>query len=117
MRISFANTFVVGLLALALVKPPLMTAGDTNLTDWQNFKQLVAGQEIEVTTSSGRSVQGAFISFSNQSIILQRTQQAVTIPRTDVLRVRLRQAHRRRYTWIGAALGAGAGAGIGAGIG
>lgn len=117
MRISFANKMVAGLLAVALVKPPLMTAGDTNLTDWQNFKQLVAGQEIEVTTSNGRSVQGAFISFSAQLITLQRKQKEVTIPRTDVSRVRLRQAHRRRYMWIGAALGAGAGAGVGAGIG
>jgi hypothetical protein len=91
--------------------------GDTNLTDWQNCRQLVAGQEIEVTTSNGRSVQGAFIGFGDQSISLHRKQNDITIPRTEVSRVQLHPAKRGRYTWIGAALGAGAGAGVGAGIG
>ena len=117
MRISFVSRIIAGLLAVTIVKPALMTAGGTSLTSWQNLEQLISGQEIEVTMSNGRSVQGSFISFGNPSISLRGKQKDITISRADVSRVRLHPARRRRYTWIGAALGAGAGAGVGAGIG
>src|ERR1700674_5502542 len=101
MRISFASRIVAGLLAVTLVKPALMTAGDANLTSWQNLQQLIPGQEIEVTQSSGGSVQGSFISFDDPSISLHGKQKEITISRTDVSRVRLHSAKRRKYTWIG----------------
>jgi hypothetical protein len=117
MRVPFANKVVAGLLALTLVKPALMVAGDTSLTAWQNLQRLAAGQEIEVTTNNGTSVHGAFMSFGDESLSLHRQQKDITILRTTVTRVQLHPARRRRYTWIGAAIGAGAGAGAGVGIG
>ena len=117
MTVFSANKIVVGLLAVTLLKPEPMTAGDPNLTDWQNFRQLGTGQEIAVTTSNGRSVQGAFVNFGDHSITLHWKQKDITIPRTDVSRVRLHRTMRRKYTWIGAALGGAAGGGVGAGIG
>jgi len=117
MTIHFVNKIVAGLLTVMLGTPAIMTAGDTDLTAWQNLHQLVIGQEIEVKTSDGRSLQGPFVGFDDQSIGLHRKQQDITIPRTVVSRVRLHPGKSRGYTWIGAVLGAGAGAGVGAGIG
>lgn len=105
------------MVAIALLNPALMLASDTSATSWQNLRQLATGQEIEVTRTNGSSVRGTFISFVDQSISLREKQQELAIPRTDVSRVRLRPAKRRRYLWIGLAVGAGAGAGAGAGIG
>src|SRR5580692_3890865 len=103
MRTVFAKEIVAGLIAITLVNPALMVAGDGNLTSWQNLQQLGAGQEIAVTKSDGGAVRGAFIAFADQSISLRGKQQDITIARTDVSRVRLRPASGRRYAWIGAA--------------
>lgn len=114
MRVSLAKKIIAGLVT-ATLQPALLMAGDTHLTAWQNLQQLAAGQQIEVTTTNGRSVRATFISFGDQSISLHAKQQDMTIPRTEVSRVRLRPARGRRDTWIGAAVGAGAGAGVGIG--
>ena len=111
------SRLLAGLLALTLVRPALMTAGDSNLTSWQNLAQLTPGQDIEVTMTNGKSVQGSFLSFGDPSIGLRAKQKDITISRSDVSRVQMHPARRRRNTWIGAGLGAGAGAGVGAGIG
>lgn len=116
MRVFLAK-IVAGIVAIALLEPALMLAKDSNVTSWQNLKQLAAGQEIEVTKTEGRPVRGAFLGFVDQSISLREKQQEIAIPRADVARVQLRPAKRGRYLWIGAAVGAGAGAGVGLGIG
>ena len=116
MKVFWVKT-VAGIVAITLLGPPLMMAGDSSMTSWQNLRQLAAGQEIEVTKTKERPVRGTFIRFADQSISLREKQQEIEIPRADVSRVRSRSAKRGRYTWIGAAVGAGAGAGAGAGIG
>jgi hypothetical protein len=105
------------MVAIAVLEPAVMLAGGSNVTSWQNLKQLAAGQEIEVTRTKGGPVRGTFIGFVDESISLREKQQEIAIPRSDVERVRLRLAKSGKYTWIGAAVGAGAGAGVGAGIG
>ena len=105
------------MVALSLLEPALMPASDSNVTSWQNLKQLAAGQEIEVAKTKGSSVRGTFIGFVDEAISVREKQQEIVIPRADVSRVRLRPAKSARYMWIGAAVGAGAGAGVGVGIG
>jgi hypothetical protein len=117
MAVSFAGKIVAGLLAVTLLRPDLMTARDTHLTVWENLRQLTAVQEIEVTTRDHKSVQGSFLALSDQSISLRRKQKEITIPRPDVVRVRLHSSSGRTHMLIGAAIGGGAGAGVGAGIG
>jgi len=114
MAVSFAGKIVAGLLAVTLMRPVLMTARDTNLTVWENLRQLTVAQEIEVTTSDHKSVQGTFLAFSDQFISLRRKQKDITIPRPDVVRVRLHSSRGRTHMLIGAASGGGAGAGVGA---
>lgn len=116
MRVLYAK-IIAGMVAITSLEPALMLASDSNVTSWQNLKQLAAGQAIEVTKTKGRPVRGTFIGFVDQAISLREKQQEIAIPRADVSRVRLRPAKSGRYIWIGAAIGAGAGAGVGAGIG
>ena len=108
---------VAVMVAIALLGPTLVAAGESNPTSWQNLQQLATGQKIEVIKTKNGPVRGTFISFADQSITLREKQQEIAIPRADVSRVRLLPAKRGRYRWIGAAVGAGAGAGAGAGIG
>jgi hypothetical protein len=117
MRTFFAKEIVASLIAIALLNPSLMMAGDANLTSWQNLHQLGTGQEIEVTKTDRGVVRGIFVGFADHSISLRKEQQDLTVTRTDVSRVRVRRAGGRRYLWIAAAIGAGAGAGVGAAIG
>ncbi len=86
------------------------------MTTWQNLRQLSAGQEIEVLKRDGKSLKGDFIGFSDESIRLKGKRQEVSAPRMDVLRVRANPDHRRRNTWIGAAIGAGGGLAAGAAL-
>ena len=116
MRAIFAG-IVAGTVAITLLTPAPMLASDSNVSAWQNLRQLTAGQEIEVTKAKGSPVRGTFIAFADESISVREKQQEIAIPRADVSRVRLRPPGRGKYTWIGAAVGAGAGAGVGAGIG
>src|SRR6266851_1990253 len=110
------NRIFVSLAAITLVTPALM-AGDGDPGNWRNLGQLAAGQAIEATKTHGESLRGTFISFADQSITLRGKQQEITIPRSDVSRVRLRSPGSRKWMWIGVAVGAGAGLGAGAGIG
>ena len=116
MGVCFVKTVAV-MVAITLLGPTLMAAGDSNVTSWQSLQQLAPGQKIEVARTKSGPVRGTFVSFSDQSITLREKQQETAISRADVSRVRLLPARRRRYALIGAAVGAGAGAGAGAGIG
>src|ERR1017187_5042178 len=103
MKVFWVKT-VAGIVAITLLGPPLMMAGDSSMTSWQNLRQLAAGQEIEVTKTKERPVRGTFIRFADQSISLREKQQEIEIPRADVSRVRSRSAKRGRFTWGGAAV-------------
>jgi hypothetical protein len=102
------------LFALLLITK--LVSGNPDLNSWQNLTRLAPDQPLEVRKIAGESTKGNFVSVTAQSIELRVGQQNVSIPRSQVSRIRLRSGERKA-TWIGLALGAGAGAGLGAGIG
>jgi hypothetical protein len=78
--------------------------------NWDNLKQLHAGQKIEVVDSSMKSLRGPFVSVSEEAITLQAGKSQESIERAKVVRVSVRDtSHRTRNMMIGAALGVGAG--------
>jgi hypothetical protein len=78
--------------------------------NWDNLKQLHAGQKIEVVDSSMKSLRGPFVSVSEEAITLQVGKSQESIERAKVVRVSVRDtSHRTRNMMIGAALGVGAG--------
>jgi hypothetical protein len=83
-------------------------------SSWQNLSTLQAGQKIQVLEKSARQVSGTFLNFSEAAISVQDRAGSEAIQRQDVLRVKLKNKHRLRNTFIGAGVGAGAGAVIGA---
>jgi hypothetical protein len=82
-------------------------------SSWQNLSTLQAGQKIQVLEKNGRQVSGTFLNVSEAAISVQDQAGSQAIERQDVLRVKLKNKHRLRNTFIGAGVGAGAGAVIG----
>jgi hypothetical protein len=81
--------------------------------NWDNLKQLRAGQKIEVVDSSMKSLRGPFVSVSEEAIVLQVGKSQESIERAKVVRVSVRDnSHRTRNMMIGAAVGVGAGLAI-----
>src|SRR5712692_5763051 len=107
---------IVALLTVAML-PVTLAGGEGGQAEWQNIRQLSAGQKIEVIKKDGKSLKGAFVASSDDSIRLQGKRQEVTVPRADVLRVRTNPDRGRRNTWIGAAIGAGGGLIVGGVLG
>jgi hypothetical protein len=82
---------------------------------WANLKGLQPGQKIQVVGTTSKKHSGKFMSISDTTISYRETNGEQSIPRGDVLSVKLMQnQHRLRNTLIVAGVGAGVGAGIGA---
>src|SRR5580704_3557116 len=97
------------ILACALALPCVASA------QWDNLKELHAGQKIQVAEVNLKKDSGTFLSVSDQTISLQGKSGQQTIQRADVASVKLvENKHRLRNALIGGAVGAGAGAGISA---
>ncbi len=79
---------------------------------WANLNRLRPGQKIEVVDLQSRSLQGAFLSFSEERILLRVGRNEVPVQRANVLRVVSRQPRRLRNAAIAAAIGVGAGLAI-----
>ena len=92
-------------------------ARDRHEDSWENLRQLVAWQAVEVRESNGKVERGSFVSFTDRSVTIRTGQQNLVMPRPQVSQIRLRPRNLGRNTWIGAGIGAAAGLGIGAGIG
>ena len=102
----------VGLL-LSIVGSPLILA-QSALDSWDNLKQIRTGQKIEVVDTKMKPVQGNFVSYSEEAILLRLGQDQMSIPRASVVSVRNREGPRRaRNAWLGLAIGAAGGAVIG----
>ncbi len=82
-------------------------------SSWKNLSKLQAGQKIQVLEKNARQVSGTFLNASEAAISVQDQAGSQAIQRQDVLRVKLKNRHRLRNTFIGAGVGAGAGAVIG----
>ena len=66
---------------------------------------------MEIATSTGKTINGSYVSCSEESLKVRTKKQDLSLARADVVGVRRRASSKA--TWIGAGLGAGAGAGIG----
>ncbi len=108
---------VGGLLALPLVEAKALQeaqpSAEPGISDWNNLQQLRAGQRIEVVQMNLKSLQGTFLSFSEEAISLRVGKDEVGVQREEVFRVSLRKKSKRlRNVLIGLAIGAGAGVAV-----
>ncbi len=65
--------------------------------NWDDLKQLTPGQKVEVVDSKMKTLKGAFVSFTDEAISLQVGKSEESVPRTNVVRVSVRDtSHRAR---------------------
>ena len=89
----------------------------TDRASWANLSGLQPGQRIQVVGMISKKHSGTFVSVSEEAISYRETNGEQTIPKQDVLTVKLMEhKHRLRNTLIVAGVGAGVGAGIGAAV-
>ena len=83
---------------------------------WDSVRQIQANTKTSVTRKSG-AVKGMFVSANEEAIVLRASSGEVSIPRSEVKRVKVADPSRRvRNGLIGVAIGAAAGIGIGFGV-
>jgi hypothetical protein len=98
-----------------LLVVPAFAMAQSGQDSWVSLGQLHAGQKIQVVDTNLKSTDGTFLSFTEESISFQVKHGAVTVKRSDVMRVSSREKSKRvRNMLIGLAIGAGAGVAIGA---
>jgi hypothetical protein len=86
-----------------------------NPASWQNLNAVRVGEKIQVLERNSTKVSGTFLNLSDGAISVQQEAGSQAIPRQDVVSVKLmKNKHRLRNTFIGAAIGAGVGAATGA---
>ena len=101
--------FVLGLSCAAFAQ--------TDQASWANLSGLRPGQKIRVVGITPKKHSGNFVSVSDTAISYRETTGEQSIPKQDVLSVKLMEnKHRLRNTLIVAGVGAGVGAGIGAAL-
>jgi hypothetical protein len=89
----------------------------TDRASWANLSGLRPGQKIQVVGMPSKKHSGNFVSVSDTAISYRETTGEHSIPRPDVLSVKLMEnKHRLRNTIIVAGVGAGVGAAIGAAL-
>jgi len=87
---------IIETLLLVLLVPGFGWAKSSQ-DNWGNLKQLAPGQKIEVVDSKMKTLKGAFVSVSEESISLQVGKSEESISRADVVRVSVRDtSHRAR---------------------
>lgn len=103
---------MLAVLVLALAAVSGFSKGEQ--TSWESLKQVRAGEKIEVVEMSLKSTRGAFVSVSDEAIVLRVKGDNVTVERASVMRVTVRDTSKRsRNMLLGAAIGAGAGLTLG----
>ncbi len=101
--------FVLGLSCAA--------SAQTDRASWANLSGLQPGQRIQVVGTTSKKHSGNFVSISDTAISYRETNGEQSIPKQDVISVKLMEhKHRLRNTLILAGVGAGVGAGIGAAL-
>ena len=109
MRKIFLLLFVFALSCAAFAQ--------TDRASWANLSGLQPGQRIQVAGMTSKKHSGNFVSASDTAISFRETNVEQSIPKQDVLSVKLMQnKHRLRNTLIVAGVGAGVGAVIGAAL-
>ena len=101
--------FVLGLSCAAFAQ--------TDRASWATLSGLQPGQRIQVVGITSKKHSGNFVSISDTAISYRETNGEQSIPKQDVVSVKLLEhKHRLRNTLIVAGVGAGVGAGIGAAL-
>ena len=82
---------------------------------WDNLKTLRAGEKIQVVDQKLKSLDGTFVSFSDEAVSLEVKKNVVSVQRDNVLRVSSRERghSRARNALKGFLLGGSIGLGIG----
>jgi hypothetical protein len=102
-------------IAVCVLAIPGVSSAQTDKSSWANLNALQPGQKIQVIRMNSKKDSGHFLYISDTAIILQERSGEQTIQKQDVRAVKLmKNTHRLRNTFIGAAAGAGLGASIGA---
>ncbi len=122
MKSQLRHTLWLGLSALIL---GLMVAGPVwaaelqrDKANWDNLKELVSGQDVQIVLNDAKSFHGKFQSVSDEALVTRLATGEQSFNRQSVLRVSSKgQEHRGRNAGLGAAIGFGAGAAIGAATG
>ena len=95
---------VIETLVLLLLVPGFGLA-QSSQNNWDNLKQLRAGQKIEVVDTSMKSLRGPFVSVSEEAITLQVGKSQESIERAKVVRVSVRDtSHRTRNMLLGSGI-------------
>ena len=96
---------------------PCALLAQANQASWWNLSGLQPGQRIQVVGMTSKKHSGSFVSISDTAISYRETNGQQSIPKQEVLSVKLMEhKHRLRNTLIVAGVGAGVGAGIGAAL-
>jgi hypothetical protein len=109
MRKIFLLLFVLGL--------PCAAFAQADRAPWANLSALQPGQRIQIVGMTSKKHSGNFVSISDTAISYRETNGEQSIPKPDVLTVKVMDhKHRLRNTLIVAGVGAAVGAGIGAAL-
>ncbi len=97
-------TFVLAFLFL----PPAFLPAQSAKDSWDNLKQLQPGQKIEVVDMKMKTLKGAFVAFTDETITLRDGGTEQSVAHADVVRVTVRDtSHRMRNMLLGSAIGGG----------
>ena len=104
-------------LLLLLLGLPCAAFAQADRASWANLSGLQPGQRIQVVGMTSKKHSGNFVSISDTAISYREANGQQSIPKQEVLSVKLMEhKHRLRNTLIVAGVGAGVGAGIGAAV-
>src|ERR1700721_205247 len=96
---------------------PCALLAQANQASWWNLSGLQPGQRIQVVGMTSKKHSESFVSISDTAISYRETNGQQSIPKQEVLSVKLMEhKHRLRNALIVAGVGAGVGAGIGAAL-
>jgi hypothetical protein len=98
---------LIGIVVL-LVSYPHLASGQASPDSWDNLKELRPGQKIQVVDSKMKTLNGPFVSVSDESITLQVGKSEQSVARAEVVRVSVRDtSHRTRNMLLGSGIAGG----------
>jgi hypothetical protein len=90
---------------LFLVLVPVFAVAQSAQDSWDNLKELRPGQKIQVVNSKMMTLNGPFVSVSDESLTLQVGKNEQSVGRAEVVRVSVRDtSHRTRNMLLGAGI-------------
>jgi hypothetical protein len=87
--------------------------GQAREDSWDNLKRLRQGQKVQIVSMQLSSIEGEFLGFSDETILLQQGKDEIVLKRSHVLRVTTKSG-RLQKVLINASIGALAGLALGA---